>query len=699
MIEQQVNKASKALLAKLLATENITVRVDPMAKTASFDMKRRILTLPNWQNISETLHDMLQIHETGHALDTPKDGWVEAIDKLFEKFYPDKKDILNLRRKSVAQFLNVLEDVRVDKKQKRRYPGSKRDYLLGYKELIDRDLFGTAGQDINTYPFIDRLNMYYKGGAVWHNISFTPEEKSLLTEAGATETWEQVVDLAERLYQRAKDENCGAQKITIDMIDIAGDADGEDAEEIDFGDDDGDIEAGNSVGNQFKPAKKSKNDDDADADDNIPMSKTQEAWDKNQDQIIQNDNTEHVYVTLPEPKLDQIIDDYKVFLRDYDARYGADKNWINTIQAEMTAWKKAENRAISFMVKEFEMRKAADIHARIAIAKTGIINQNKLFGYKYDEDMFKRHAILPKGKNHGFVMFLDWSGSMASNIAKTAKQLFSLVLFCKRVQIPFEVYIFRSASSRNFTSQWKSTGSATIKLSDFKLRNILSSRMKASELHRAMTYLWAISKNGGYSNIDGMSSTPLNQAIVCAPYIVSEFQKRAGVQITNTIFLTDGDSDGFALPPCGLQYDKRKIYIVQDQKTKRNYFLGNTSRSATDVLLKLLKDRTETNLIGFYIVSSFKEISASFDGILGDASARKRFSDNNYLVSYAHGYDHYYFIKMANLEAQGEFSPKEGLSKNRLARAFVEFSEKKTMNRVLLRQFIEQISSVPKKIG
>ena len=39
---------SKSQLAKLLATEDITVRHSHEAKTASFDVKYRLLTLPNW---------------------------------------------------------------------------------------------------------------------------------------------------------------------------------------------------------------------------------------------------------------------------------------------------------------------------------------------------------------------------------------------------------------------------------------------------------------------------------------------------------------------------------------------------------------------------------------------------------------------------------------------------------------------------
>jgi hypothetical protein len=42
----------------------------------------------------------------------------------------------------VKDFFNVIEDARIDKRQKRRYPGSRRDYINGYAELIEKDFFG-----------------------------------------------------------------------------------------------------------------------------------------------------------------------------------------------------------------------------------------------------------------------------------------------------------------------------------------------------------------------------------------------------------------------------------------------------------------------------------------------------------------------------------------------------------------------------
>ena len=59
---------SKDQLAKLLATENVTVQHSVQANTASFDLKNRVLTLPILKYRDGDVVDMMQGHEVGHAL-------------------------------------------------------------------------------------------------------------------------------------------------------------------------------------------------------------------------------------------------------------------------------------------------------------------------------------------------------------------------------------------------------------------------------------------------------------------------------------------------------------------------------------------------------------------------------------------------------------------------------------------------------
>ena len=111
----------KGALAKLLATENLTVE-HCKCETASFDVINRVLSLPLWI-ASESVYDMLVGHEVGHALYTPADEWEGMLDVP-------------------KSYVNILEDVRIEKAMKDKFPGLRKDFFNGYKELNDKDFFG-----------------------------------------------------------------------------------------------------------------------------------------------------------------------------------------------------------------------------------------------------------------------------------------------------------------------------------------------------------------------------------------------------------------------------------------------------------------------------------------------------------------------------------------------------------------------------
>ena len=74
--DNTMNLDVKSNLAKLLATENITIQHNNV-KTASFDVKNRVLTLPIFKTKSPDVYDMLIAHECSHALFTPYKAWAK----------------------------------------------------------------------------------------------------------------------------------------------------------------------------------------------------------------------------------------------------------------------------------------------------------------------------------------------------------------------------------------------------------------------------------------------------------------------------------------------------------------------------------------------------------------------------------------------------------------------------------------------
>ena len=699
----------KPMLAKLLAMENITVRRNANARTASFDVKSRILEMPNWKGISQNLEDMLTVHEVGHALDTPPDGWMDAIKSISEKFHDNPSSRHTM---AVKSFLNVIEDARIDKRQKRRYPGTRRDYLIGYGELIERGFFGPKNKDFNTLNLIDRINIYFKGG-VNFGIKFSPEEMAFVKRIENAETFDDVLLLTEEIYGYCK--SIGDTKAQT-PIDVTMEEEYDDLEvdhyNLEYDEDSDDFD--NSSLNDSDDA--SDEDDDTinrgndfsyEDDDFVPEAKTENTWQEKQLELSDT-NIDYVYVTIPKPIMENIVDDYKVVLPCITSRIKKSYFITNSIEAvakDFNKYKISENNTISFMVKEFEMKKAADLYSKISIAKTGVLDTNKIHSYRYNDDIFRRNSILPQGKNHGFIMFLDWSGSMIDNFSSTVKQLIAMTLFCKRLQIPFEVYSFRDCQfdlvENTMSFVYKDND---MKLSNFKLRNLLSSRMNLSELNAALINLWFFG-NIGHQNYERMGGTPLNSAIVAATELVNEFRNRNKLQIVNTIFLTDGCSN----PINGIHNNdvssflmRKRKYVLQDEKTKKEIMFDGKidATQLTGFLLSSLKEQTGCNLIGFFLYSpygwyrSFNSIySYFFPGSENEkhlSEMRKSWTTNMFMPVKTSGYDEYFIINAkTKVNNDEDLHINSNMTKNKIAKQFLNFASKKTINRVLLKRFID----------
>ena len=170
-------------LAKLLAEEDIHV-IHRNQPTAMFDVKNRELSLPIWKEMSKNVQDLMTLHEVGHALWTPLDMLETAKKEKIE-----------------FSFVNVLEDVRIEKMIQDKYLGSVRTFKKGYDELISKDFFGTKGKDISKLNLIDRINMHYKNVP---NVPFDDDELEWVEKANKTKTPEDVVNLAVELQEFMK---------------------------------------------------------------------------------------------------------------------------------------------------------------------------------------------------------------------------------------------------------------------------------------------------------------------------------------------------------------------------------------------------------------------------------------------------------------------------------------------------------------
>ena len=724
-LNTSVSKNQKSGLAKLLATENISVRHENIP-TAYFNVKTRTLGLPNWDNASADVYDLLVGHEVGHALFTP------SIDlpALCESIDPNNAH-------AVKSFLNVIEDVRIEKKIKRKFAGLRKNFYKGYVELVERDFFGTEDRSLTEYTFIDRINLFFKGNGAF-DVPFTDEEKSIVNEVASSETWEEVVELATRIYNDYSDD--------VDKDSIVDDGLGEESDDGEYGDDDitsdGSGQEENSETDETESSDVESDDDsesgsddsETDSDDenetfgkerpNKPSeSETQKAFDDSAVEHLTDENaSEPFYATIPSVNAEPFIIEQSLISSWLDGSRNHLQN--ESLLDSYEKFKTDSKRTVNYLAKEFELKKNAQQHARASVSKTGVLNVDKLHTYKFNDDLFKRVTIVPDGKNHGLILFVDWSSSIIGSTLPIAKQVLNLVWFCKKVNIPFEVYAFTdNVSLYNDNRDYVGAcnyDDGDITVSKVHLLNFLSSRIKTNAFNRACLDYYTVAyqaDHGGYWSLPDnlvLSSTPLNDTILLAHDIIPKFQASNNLEVVNAVFLTDGESNGLDYVvdrslPSGLKgfrtggwYGSNENSYITDSKTKINYEVESRS-GVTNILLRSLHDRLGINVIGFFITGGGNGRNAIVDNCLGgrwgydhDELKRlsKEFNRNGSLVVEDHdGYNEFYLIKGGKaLDTESDLTVAEDASKRVLTTAFKKHSKSKTVNKVILSRFIKLIA-------
>jgi hypothetical protein len=302
-------------------------------------------------------------------------------------------------------------------------------------------------------------------------------------------------------------------------------------------------------------------------------------------------------------------------------------------------------------------------------------------------------------------MFVDWSGSMSYVLHNTLKQVFTLALFCNRVQIPFEVYSFRTTTSEENYKMAKNSKKQAIFVpnqvnidttTNFKVRNLLSSRMKVSEMNKALKVLWTVGHYSGDIQSDPMTSTPLNSTIMVADKIINNFRTKYKLQIVNTVILTDGASDPICFTSAsgyGHGYvSKNDVAVLRDPITKKTYSCG-TGYQMTNTLLRVLKDRTNCNLIGFYLAHSLNGLGYMFDStILHSKKVRDSWKNNKFVGIKTAGYDEYYITQFVDGSKPSILNIDPTMKPRAITKEFARFSEKKTVNRMMLKSLMDRVS-------
>ena len=625
---------------------------------------------------------------------------------------------------------------------------------------MKQNFFGLKDKNVNTdLMLIDKINMYYKSSKKL-NIKFSKEEQVWVDKIDNIKTFTDVLKIAKELY--------GWQEKQLDQLSKLPDFDN------------------HPLAKNYKLDKNGKStikvtvqtESDSNKDDSKPEDKkdgttstvgnpngfggqdvkvdqgltciTDQNFEASKDQLL--DKTKNYrYATLPEPIFKNAFVSNEQFLKDMKANnsyYFKEKDqnrnqeyikFFNWIKQDFLKFKKDSTKTVMYLVKEFEMKKAATAYKRATVDKTGVIDPLKLKNYKFSDDIFKRLTILPNSKNHGMIILLDWSGSMCDIITKTVHQLCNLVWFCQKINIPFEVYLFKDLSDSNKD-----------KIETFKkkngdmfpdkavLVNVASHKLQKTVLHESLQSLYqmAFYFNRSYSySIDGnftgyvipisqeyhLTSTPLNEALVMCNKLIPLFQSKYKVEKLSFITLTDGEANS---EMAEYNFDNSRPYnkqlrgyraqtIIKDGNKRYTTEFSELNRiagsrmSLTASLLKMMKEKYNITTIGFYLSkrvnkNSFEQFvpysiykNGNYQGVNPNfEKLRKQFLQNKVIEISRPGYDSYYVVNAKDMNVEnytlGNIAADESTSN--IKRMFSKSMKNRIYSRVLLNKFIEKIA-------
>ena len=710
-----MNLSAQEYLAKLLAKENLTVRHGNYS-TASFEPVNRILRLPLWKDKGKDVYDLLVGHEVGHALYTPADGWHDADKKI---------------GKIPRAYLNIVEDIRIERKIQETYPGIVRRFKAGYKKLFDDDLFGTNERDINKAGLMDRLNVSSKGRG-YVPVEFSNEEAPLVKEAMEVKTWNDVVKVCKKLFDFIEENKEEKEEDDMPMEKSEGNGDPEESSgesSIESADEPSDDES-DSEGESDGEGDEEESKEGKAKKEEAPEG--HETWTEDTQREREEDllekSPERKYETggqptyssgMSEENLDKILYSYDVAKKLRDERVEEDDSdsyspYISS--ACMEDWSETKmtyKTQANLMAKDFERKKAAFEYSRATTAKSGKLDPLKLHQYRTSEDIFLTTTQLAQAKSHGIIMFLDLSGSMCEIIEDVTAQAITIAMFCRQVNIPFEAYSFTT------TSYWRqeATGireikseASEIQAEGVKVVEMFSGKMNKKTFDEAAYTSFAIAKAHSYSSrlkyhlsahylhgIDGMGSTPLIQTAMLAYKIAKKFTNKHAIQNTNIMFLTDGYPDGIRVEEDESSdvQTSREIMINFEGKMLK----GQSGREIYKNVLLRLKELTGATLMGFHLAydaSTFGQGYVNVDEDKDWPDVIKAWRKDGFGAwKKCVGYDNYFIIKI-NRSARFDsdtFEPKKAETINDLKREFKKFNKTKKGNKQLIARITDAVAA------
>ncbi len=578
------------IFAKVLSAENLLIQRQN-CDTASFNTETRELVLPVFpKEVPDTIEEMFISHEVGHAL------WTDA-----RRDSEYNKAVRSVNNRAVMRaYLNILEDVRIEKLMKQKYPGLRKTFINGYKDIKENSLFEITQKDPSGFVFIDRINIFFKFGHCI-DVPFNDAEREFLPRIYGMNTITDVINMAKELLQFEAQNSQTDQHQDRSEEENADEGEGEEptsgSGESEQKEENGDSESsssGNSQEDENTGEEQTEGSDSSDNDegegesenaagagsgDNGPETdgdgkaggeeadetETPDGQDNRNPAGHADEAGQGPGVTLGDnarmPETDQSFN--KEFERlAQENGSSVDNYYVNEItpgntiigykefykklptesMKEVSSADSDTKKLVDMLSQEFNMKKAAEQLSRAKQSKTGRLDVKKLYAYKTKKELFKEVTVVPDGKNHGMIMVLDWSGSMEYELSEAVRQVLALVEFCRRVGIPYRVY----AAVQAFTHGRDREASKDYNSLHCSIWELFSNEMSFTE-HKVAMKVFNRKNLSRVTNYYRLSSTPIGAAVLkISSFVMRDFLNRYNIQKPCFVVLTDGqDNRGF----------------------------------------------------------------------------------------------------------------------------------------------------------
>jgi hypothetical protein len=683
---------NKALLSKLMAREDLEV-IEGNFKTASFDPKNRVVRLPILKEEFDDAATLFIGHEIGHALYTPD----------FFSHENKSDDISDIP----FDIINIVEDVRIERKVREFYPGLVNDFLKGYKRLMDDDFFSVKDRDLNTLKYLDRLNLKSKLNRLV-DIDFSLAETLMTEKVNSVQTFEDTIAVSREVMNFIKEQQKEEQEQEVPE-ESSGDEDQDNSEEQTSVSNEENSEEESST--ETKGSSDDVEEETEEEDETDYSSDTDRSMRENESKMIHNDSTTTL-IKVTRAQLEEFVysdEELKKSAEELEERYSRSPDHYEKIKeqfsTEYSTFINDVKPSVNAMVQQFELRKSAMESKKIRESTSGSIDVNKLWQYKLDDHIFKTVMSVPNAKNHGLLMYIDYSSSMTSRLYETLKQSIILSMFAKRVGIPFELYGFTTNPGKyRETNGWDRESEINVAKGDYvnwavKLVKIADSKWSKSKMHemfqRSMFAAWTNENRGPVEPAFRLGGTPLSETISMAHIMAADFVKRNHIEKMNVVFLTDGLAQDMRLSGRLDNWAKSLIWDIEgigkvELNTEPQLWSGSerVSSQAKTALLKSLKKKY--NVIGFFLTDRRKDVDSKkgyhvwndyggYDSFITVHDKRLQAIDDE-------------FVTTADHDNRISTESTDRKRMNSIKRDFKKFQKNKKMNKLIAQEFARLVA-------